>query len=87
LIESAGRITVVFVSYIDAYSTAKFLFEQASYKVPGIEISSHNGKYKINEKLSLFVLFSVQDFSKNRVTIVYIPSHLYHIIFELLKVN
>ncbi|CAF0743728.1 unnamed protein product [Adineta steineri] len=53
----------------DAYSTAKFLFEQASYQVPKIEISSHN----------------IQDHSTNRVTIVYIPSHLYHIIFELLK--
>ncbi|UJR28664.1 hypothetical protein I4U23_009893 [Adineta vaga] len=53
----------------DAYATAKFLFEQASYPVPGIDLSSHN----------------VQDHSSNRVTMVYIPSHLYHIIFELLK--
>jgi hypothetical protein len=30
--------------YIDAYSTAKFLFEKASYPVPEIEILSHNGK-------------------------------------------
>ena len=28
----------------------------------------------------------VQDHSTNRVTMVYIPSHLYHIVFELLKV-
>ncbi len=33
----------VFV-YIDAYATAKKLFQQASYPVPAIEISSHNGK-------------------------------------------
>lgn len=29
----------------------------------------------------------VQDHSTNPVTIVYIPSHLYHIVFELLKVG
>ncbi|CAF1506386.1 unnamed protein product [Adineta ricciae] len=53
----------------DAYATAKFLFVQASYPVPGIEFCSYN----------------VQDHSTNRVTMVYIPSHLYHIVFELLK--
>ncbi|CAF2515903.1 unnamed protein product [Rotaria sp. Silwood2] len=53
----------------DAYSTAKFLFEQVSYPVPTIEIESHN----------------VQDHSTNPVTIVYIPAHIYHIVFELLK--
>lgn len=29
---------------IDAYSTAKFLFEQGSHRVPDIEIISQNGK-------------------------------------------
>lgn len=53
----------------DAYATAKRLFERASYPVPAIEISSHNA----------------HDHEKNHVTIVYIPSHLYHIVFELLK--
>jgi len=72
--------------YIDAYSTAKFLFEQASETVPEIEISSHNGKIKFFVLLNIFCFSSVQDHSTNRVTIVYIPSHLYHIIFELLKV-
>ncbi|CAF1096635.1 unnamed protein product [Adineta steineri] len=53
----------------DAYATAKQLFERASYPVPTIEISSHN----------------VHENEKNHVTFVYIPAHLYHIIFELLK--
>jgi hypothetical protein len=55
----------------DAYATAKNLFERAAYPVPAIEISSHNA----------------HDNEKNHVTIVYIPSHLYHIVFELLKVD
>jgi len=53
----------------DAYATAKNLFERASYPVPAIEILSN----------------SVYDNEKNHVTIVYIPSHLYHMVFELLK--
>ncbi|CAF1161721.1 unnamed protein product [Rotaria sp. Silwood1] len=53
----------------EAYSTAKHLFEQVSYPVPKIEIESYN----------------VQDHSTNPITIVYIPSHIYHIVFELLK--
>ncbi len=36
----------IFVS-VDAYATAKKLFEQTSYPVPTIEISSHNGKDNI----------------------------------------
>ncbi|CAF0733354.1 unnamed protein product [Rotaria sordida] len=53
----------------DAYSTAKYLFEHACYPVPKVEIESYN----------------VKDHSTNPVTIVYIPSHIYHIVFELLK--
>ncbi|CAF1957290.1 unnamed protein product [Rotaria magnacalcarata] len=53
----------------DAYSMAKQLFQQVSYPVPKIEIQSH----------------SSQDHSANPVTIIYIPSHIYHIVFELLK--
>ena len=34
----------VFFVYIDAYATAKHLFERTSYPVPGIEISTHTGK-------------------------------------------
>lgn len=34
--------------FVDAYSSAKFLFEQALYPVPGIEIISQNGKNKIH---------------------------------------
>ncbi len=71
---------------LDAYSTAKFLFEQASYPVPEIEILSHNGKSELLDKLKKREDFLVQDHSTNPVTIVYIPSHLYHIVFELLKV-
>jgi hypothetical protein len=32
--------------FIDAYATAKNLFQRASYPVPELEISSHNGKIK-----------------------------------------
>jgi len=32
------------VFFIDAYSTAKFLFEQGSHRVPDFEIISQNGK-------------------------------------------
>ncbi len=38
-------------SILDAYATAKKLFERASYPVPNIEISSHNGKDMISSKL------------------------------------
>lgn len=31
--------------FLDAHSSAKHLFQQASYPVPDIEITSHNGKY------------------------------------------
>ncbi|UJR20886.1 hypothetical protein I4U23_023995 [Adineta vaga] len=53
----------------DAYATAKHLFERASYPVPSIEISTH----------------TVHENEKDHVTIVYIPAHIYHIAFELLK--
>ncbi|CAF4811031.1 unnamed protein product, partial [Rotaria sp. Silwood1] len=53
----------------DAYATAKHLFERALYRVPDIEISSYNARSNENSP----------------VTIVYIPAHIYHIVFELLK--
>ncbi|CAM4866839.1 unnamed protein product [Rotaria socialis] len=53
----------------DAYATAKHLFERASYRIPALEITSHNAC----------------DNENSHVTIVYIPAHLYHIVFELLK--
>ncbi|CAF1032552.1 unnamed protein product, partial [Rotaria sordida] len=53
----------------DAYATAKRLFERASYRVPDVEITSYNARQ--NED--------------SQVTIVYIPAHIYHITFELLK--
>ncbi|CAM2704656.1 unnamed protein product [Rotaria socialis] len=53
----------------EAYSMAKQLFQQVSYPVPKIEIQSYNS----------------EDHSTNPVTIAYIPSHIYHIVFELLK--
>ncbi|CAF0909677.1 unnamed protein product [Rotaria sordida] len=54
---------------MDAYATAKRLFERASYRVPDVEITSYNARQ--NED--------------SQVTIVYIPAHIYHITFELLK--
>ncbi|CAF1026140.1 unnamed protein product [Rotaria sordida] len=53
----------------DAYATAKRLFERASYRVPDVEITSYNARQ--NED--------------SQVTVVYIPAHIYHITFELLK--
>ncbi|CAF2403881.1 unnamed protein product [Rotaria sp. Silwood2] len=53
----------------DAYATAKNLFERALYRIPDIEISSYNARS--NET--------------GPVTVVYIPAHIYHIVFELLK--
>jgi len=53
----------------DAYRSAKTLFDRISQSVPKIEITSH----------------SVCETDKNHVTIIYIPAHLYHICFELIK--
>ncbi|CAF0785504.1 unnamed protein product [Didymodactylos carnosus] len=53
----------------NAYDNAKFLCDQVYMQSPELEIICHNAK----------------DHDDVPIKIVYIPSHLYHILFELLK--
>ena len=41
------------MNIVDAYATAKHLFERASHRVPNIEIESHNGKGIVQQLVHL----------------------------------
>lgn len=55
----------------DAYDNARFLCDQYYMKSPKCKFQCHNPSSKSTDK--------------NRLTLTYIPSHLYHMLFELLK--
>ncbi len=55
----------------DAFNNAKFLCEQYYLCSPGFEMDAINNIEKENKQIKL----------------VYVPGHLYHIAFELYKVN
>ncbi|XP_067140853.1 pyruvate dehydrogenase (acetyl-transferring) kinase, mitochondrial-like isoform X1 [Centruroides vittatus] len=74
----------------DAYENAKFLCDQYYLTSPGITVEEHNGKCllllipKRNCKSQADEFLLVLS-PNSPVSVVYIPSHLYHMVFELLK--
>lgn len=79
----------------DAYENARFLCDQYYLASPDLLVSEHqhvgNINYQSNGLLDRFiVIFNLGIFpgliSKNSdIRIVYVPSHLYHMLFELFK--
>lgn len=73
----------------DAYENAKFLCDQYYLTSPDIEVQEHNSKWA-DSWISLFYLKRAMvcfvDLEPGLpIQIVYVPSHLYHTLFELFK--
>lgn len=71
----------------DAYENARWLCDQYYLGAPEIEIIEHNG-----ERIEWFAMFvqrlinlPIELEKGEAIRIVYVPSHLYHILFELFK--
>ncbi|GFR76039.1 [Pyruvate dehydrogenase (acetyl-transferring)] kinase, mitochondrial, partial [Elysia marginata] len=62
---------VIFPCVPDAYENARFLCEQYYLTAPELQVVSKNSSTAENDK--------------DPIQIVYVPSHLYHILFELFK--
>lgn len=83
----------------DAYENARFLCDQYYLTSPELEIHKSIGRFNkiffnvdnanFNTYtllfLLLFFLFKLLDADEETIKIVYVPSHLYHILFELFK--
>ncbi|KAG5308027.1 PDK dehydrogenase, partial [Acromyrmex insinuator] len=57
----------------DAYENARFLCDQYYLASPELRVKQHNGKFE--QKLE----------RSSEIRIIYVPSHLYHMLFELFK--
>lgn len=76
----------------DAYENARFLCEQYYLVAPSLVVREHNSIAN-GEPISKFISWTFQYHqvvyvivSKYRkLEIVYVPSHLYHMVFELFK--
>ena len=71
------------VLYIDAYATAKHLFQSASYPVPLIEIVSHNGNFSrhefwIEKEMNVFLFRSSRSSIEQRYIRLYSIASLSH---------
>lgn len=76
----------------DAYENARWLCDQYYLGAPEMEIIEHNGEFSLSLRslnwinLVILVNFSISELEKGEpIRIVYVPSHLYHILFELFK--
>ncbi len=77
---------------LDAYDNARFLCDQYYLTSPELDIEQLNCKLQENPDRQfiyshhlLLLLLHVAQNPEAPVTIVYTPSHLYHILFELFK--
>ncbi|KAL2718032.1 hypothetical protein V1478_011908 [Vespula squamosa] len=79
----------------DAYENAQFLCDQYYLASPAINVKQHNGKFEKyliriipNVNVTRYITFSffLSELERgNEIRIVYVPSHLYHMLFELFK--
>lgn len=72
----------------DAYENARWLCDQYYLGAPEMEIIEHNGELKLlmNSTWSCTETFWFTELENSEpIKIVYVPSHLYHILFELFK--
>lgn len=65
----------------DAYSNARFLCDQYYLASPELVLKYHNAKDKATKTIKEAGVPA----DKTPVTVVYVPSHLYHMLFELFK--
>ena len=71
---------------LDAFENAQFLCEGYYLAAPSLELRKINGKQFILEFPLSFRCFSAVN-QDEPIAIAYVPSHLYHIMFELFKVR
>lgn len=78
----------------DAYDDAKLLCDHYYADSPDLRISLANGRFilppfypRFRDFLCFYVLCCFYSDVNGVIEFVYVPSHLYHILFELLKVN
>lgn len=72
----------------DAYENARWLCDQYYLGAPEMEILEHNGNEWpfIKPSNASWLFISNTELEKGEpIRIVYVPSHLYHILFELFK--
>lgn len=72
----------------DAYENARFLCDQYYLTSPELEICKSIGKFNHAYNIDApkyFIVFNFIDADDEPIKIVYVPSHLYHILFELFK--
>ncbi|KAK4289793.1 hypothetical protein Pmani_037264 [Petrolisthes manimaculis] len=65
----------------DSYSNARFLCDQYYLASPELVLRCHNGK----DKATKTIMAAGAKADKTAVSVVYVPSHLYHMLFELFK--
>lgn len=61
-----------------AYESARFLCEQYYLSAPEMVYTSYDASKRKDSEI-------VQEKHSDKVSFVYVPSHLYHILFELFK--
>lgn len=74
----------------DAYENARFLCDQYYLTSPELEIHKPIGKYCIYYTILILIdyyiiIFNFIDADEEPIKIIYVPSHLYHMLFELFK--
>jgi pyruvate dehydrogenase kinase 2/3/4 len=71
----------------DAYENARFLCDQYYLASPDLIINEaqHNGEYSavVGDAIDAQLFTELQE--EGHINIVYVPSHLYHMLFELFK--
>ncbi|CAL4137973.1 unnamed protein product, partial [Meganyctiphanes norvegica] len=65
----------------DAYANARFLCDQYYLASPELSLKKHN----VQEKKTLRLNDPNNEVDRKPLSVVYVPSHLYHMLFELFK--
>ncbi|XP_068218042.1 pyruvate dehydrogenase (acetyl-transferring) kinase, mitochondrial-like isoform X1 [Palaemon carinicauda] len=65
----------------DAYSNARFLCDQYYLASPELVVKHHNE----HDKKTKYIKEAGKSADRTSVSVVYVPSHLYHMLFELFK--